>query len=1249
MESSRSEFLWLSMFFRRFYYLYGRYPMPIADLTTLVNATTQNLSQLKGLSIAYNLLGGAPSIAGYTALINANNASNFGAGPGPVFNDENVYINTLNALYQGNPDAKTAFDAIVSGGASLSDKLTLVYNKLVPADARTDAGLNFFKSQSAFYEARAAELGVAGSNGAALVAYASLAKIAVDNDIGGLGDSINDLVAAVLDGSAALPEDGAAFTPLETADGTAFDGDDVNPDAVTLTNGIDVVTGNEFSAPRGFTPGGTDQVNTLDNDDILTGTGANPTLNLTFVTDADTGLNNITPTLKGVETANVRFEGGIGSTQTLDLQDSAGMKNVNLSSIAEAQVVSVQNIAEAGTNNLSINNSQSPNSTINFRYIDSAVAGAADTANLLLNNAGTGFLNLQSMTGKEGIETLNLTSSGGANSVGQTTAQDLGTVNIAGDQSLLLGNSADTTNGAGGTVEATHYGNGFANVAGSLSKVDASGLKAGLEVNLGTEVVALKDGTSGVDVDFAFTGTGSDDTVRLLSGLNKGDAFDLGEGTDTVSLFQSAGAGSIKGTESVNILSGHDAGTGADTINFDTSIAPDLKDVFIRNEGQDLVAGNWVSKAEAMTVNLTKVSTEVAANLTVAHGTTGNNGLAGNLITVAPATDGASDTVGLKIVDGMNADPRFNVQLQAVAYENVTLTDSDTEDNTVQLGLAGNVLPHTGTLTVAGGQAGKFFNLDATANLLRKDASGAATDGVGVADVGAGGAERFSGAKIDATGTASDVFVRVSTLTDAKGVEQPGGGQTIQMGSGNDWVVFDELGDTTAGLTINDTVAGGAGNDTLAIDGNGVKVNISASEWTNVTGFENIHLVGNGVAGVNTDTVAGKGDAYGRNSYNLTLTNDLIAANGVGGVINIINDNDSANDVVGVADTAGTGTERGVTIDARTLSAQNSFTYNGEEGGSRTADRFILSDANVNGKAVIDGGAVLGGGNAAINTANTDVMEVRNSAVVTTGDLTGLKNIGTIEFTNDQAAPQTSVLQLDNASVDALVNSSRVAATGFEETLTVRAYDNPTVPAATTTLNVDASQVTNAALQVNIAGAGGADTIVGGAGNDAIDGGAGIDSIGLGSGGTDTVVFDAANATSADGDLITGFTAGAGAGFDIMQLDVSDVGAGIIAGLTANVVNVAGSANNSIIVDTASTDYANFAAAEAAVQAANAATTDYLLTFFNTTTNRLEVYADADSSAAGGEVLLATFDDVAVTGAANTFMNTLTAGNFDLV
>ena len=1170
--------------------------MPIADLTTLIDASAQNLSQLKGLSVAYNLLGGAPSIAGYTALINANNTSNFGAGPGTVFNDENVYINTLNALYQGNPAAKTAFDAIVAGQASTSDKLDAVYDSLIPAADRTDAGRAFFKSQSSFYEARAAELGVAGSNGAALVGYAALAKIAVDSDIGGLGDTVNDLVAAVANGTAALPEDGDVFTPLETADGTGFDVDDVNPNAVTLKNGIDVVSGNEFNAPRGFTPGGTDQVNTLDNDDVLTGTGDNPTLNLTFVTDADTGAVDITPTLKGVETANVRFEGQVGSVQILDLQDSTGMKNINLSSIAEAQAVTVQNIAEATANNLSINNSQSLNSAINFRYLDSAVMGAADTANLLLNNAGTGFLQLQSMSTKEGIETLNLTSSGGFNTVGQTTAQDLMTVNITGDQGLLLGNSADTTNGLGGTVEATRFGAGFNNVAGSLSKIDASDLKAALEVNLGAEVTALKDGTSGVNVDFAFTGTGENDTVRLLAGLNKGDTIDLGAGDgDKVSLFQSATAGSIAGTESVSILSGHDAGVGADTINFDTSIAADLKDVFIRNEGQDFIGGAWQSATENMVVNLTKVSTDVAANLTVAHGTTGNNGIAQNLITVAPATDGAADLVGLKIVDGVNANPRFNAQLQAVKYESVTLTDSDTESNTVALGAFGNVLPHTGTITVTGGMAGQFFNLDAIGNLLRKDLSGGATDGVGVTDIGAGVAERFSAAKIDATGSASDVIVRVDTLRNAAGVEQPGGGQSIMMGTGNDWVVFDELGDTTAGLTINDTVSGGDGNDTLAIDGNGVKINISASEWTNVTGFENIHLVGNGlVAGTtNLASAPGAGDAYGMNNYNLTLTNDLIAANGVvagtGRQINIINDNDPANDVVGVLDTGGTGGERGVTIDARGLDAQNSFSYNGEEGVSRTNDRFIMSDANVNGRAVIDGGAVLGAANVANNAANADVMEIRNSAVVTTGDLTGLKNIGTIEFTNDQAAPQTSVLQLDNASVDALVNSSQVATALLTETLVVRAYDNPLLPAATTTLNLDASQVTNVGLQLNVAGARGNDTIVGGAGNDTIALSLGKDTITTG-GGVDTVTAAAANSTTVAGatltlagtgiDSVTDFNFG-GAGTAQDLFDVAVVPPAIIATAAGAISDATWRANVDGLLTTAVANQAQIITANA--------------------------------------------------------------------
>lgn len=186
-----------------------------------------NLSQLKGLSAAYGtLMGGIPTLDGFANLMAANNQTNFGAGPGPIFNDENIIINTLNALYQGNTSAKSAFNAIIGGGTSIPDLLTSVYNFVIPAAARTQSGLDYFKSQAGFYTGRAAELGIPDASGAAVVAFASLTKIAVDNGIGGLGDTLNDLIKAVNNGSAAIPQSGLLFTPLETADGTQFDADD---------------------------------------------------------------------------------------------------------------------------------------------------------------------------------------------------------------------------------------------------------------------------------------------------------------------------------------------------------------------------------------------------------------------------------------------------------------------------------------------------------------------------------------------------------------------------------------------------------------------------------------------------------------------------------------------------------------------------------------------------------------------------------------------------------------------------------------------------------------------------------------------------------------------------------------------------------------------------------------------------------------------------------------------------------------
>ena len=181
----------------------------------------------KGLSGAYQtLLAGVPNEAGFKFLINSAVSTNFGAGPGPVFNQENIFINLVNNLVQGNADAKARFDALATGN-TLQEKVTSLYNGLIPTSKQTADGLAFITRPDGlkFYQDVAAERGVAGTDGAAIVSLASLLKIVVTGDYG-VGNAVNDLIKAVATGSAAIPAAGTTLTPLETADGTAFDADD---------------------------------------------------------------------------------------------------------------------------------------------------------------------------------------------------------------------------------------------------------------------------------------------------------------------------------------------------------------------------------------------------------------------------------------------------------------------------------------------------------------------------------------------------------------------------------------------------------------------------------------------------------------------------------------------------------------------------------------------------------------------------------------------------------------------------------------------------------------------------------------------------------------------------------------------------------------------------------------------------------------------------------------------------------------
>ncbi|MDR4521463.1 MAG: hypothetical protein R3E36_12880 [Nitrosomonas sp.] len=907
----------------------------------------------------------------------------------------------------------------------------------------------------------------------------------------------------------------------------------VNTDTFTLTADTDIATANQFVSGLVFTPGGNDRINALQDEDVLTGVGTNPTLTATLGNANDNGATIITPTLTGIETLNASFTGsGGGAVTALDMQDSSGLTSVNIDRVSQAvNTAEIGNIEDSTVNQLAVRDTNANDAgVVEFSYSAGTLAGE-NTVSLEVDNVQVGALNIgQNTSGialrgvsTQGYENITLNSTGAANAIGTfNIPMDTGTagvLTITGDTDLMLGGVADavnTVNNALTEVENLHVVGTGVQLAGSrIATIDASALAGNFTIVLDNILDVGKAGTSGVDQDVSVIGGAGDDTFVLYDIVQTGDSITGGAGSDTLLFYSGSALNSLAGSiENASMfadgsIADNNGNLGRISADFDN--LPDVTSVTVRNISSDVdVAGfgdGVLENAADGPVNffLTDLTDTQATGITALHSTTLNNQIQNTTINAAVKNDTADNTLGVTLNDGTNTDPRFNFTIVTAlagntsTIENVTLNDDDTESNSVELT---SFAAHTGTVTITGGEAGDFFSLDvdtAGADVsavldggtnvaanpdggqVQQGLRGLDTDGTAV-DVTAGHYYDLSGvatqvrlgaATIDASGSAADVILRVSTNA-ASAV----GAQTITTGTGNDTVIFDNLNDTRAGLTISDTVNAGDGDDTLVVDGTGVRISLGASEWTNVSNFENLQIVGTTAAPLST--------LLGQNAYNLALTNDLIQANG-SGMLNIINDNDANNDQSGVStgtfwlDTAGTAQESGVTIDARSLNAQNHFTYNGEEGATRTNDRFMFTDANINGGNIIDGGAVdnLSDTNSA---ANGDIMEVRNTATVTAGDMQGISNIGTIAGVNDQAVAQTLDLELTDGVIDALVDSYHAATTLEVEVLNVRMNDAADIaaPVAGMGLKLDASSMTaktSAIITLDTFGGGVTDTV----------------------------------------------------------------------------------------------------------------------------------------------------------------------------
>jgi hypothetical protein len=885
--------------------------------------------------------------------------------------------------------------------------------------------------------------------------------------------------------------------------------EDMAEDIIQLTANPDNLTGNTFEAPRVWNPDGSDQMNSLNDDDILTGEGDNPTLNVTIINDTESRDLNIMPTLNNIATINTEFTADF--SQTIDLQDATGIKNLSATRIDDigSGSVTYDNIQSALETATVKNSNDNTGVDMIFDHSASALAGDADEVELTLSNVQMDELRIDSL-GEEGYETINLVSTGSdANSLNTLTDEDIQTLNISGDKSLTIAGEKDA--------------------AGSLTKVDATALEADLDFRVSQGVInAAPDGTSNGDVAFSLLSGAGNDTIRVSDQIGSTDTISVGDGDDTLvieavdpSNNYTAKDTTITGVEAVELLNSyqHDEATIAilaDEIDGDQTF---------------LLRNNTDGSGNKTTYNVMNLSEVEAQQITIEHSgdketnpTGASNNLEYNRVNI-DVEDGVSE-VAITIGEGNNSDPTFNFQLYTDSnleinetenaggiikgeddikdnkivnnVTSLTIHDDDSESNTIQL-LAVSAdkdgepidkgTSYTDTITITGGKENKYLNLDATANIYGLDQSGVNEDlahavkddiGISIGDIGTDNAERLIVENFDASESKSDIVVRFSDNINADN-----GAQNIKTGSGNDTIIFDDLGDTRAGLTISDEVDAGEGNDTLVIDGDlsnmdtVSSIQISDSEWTNVRNFENLRLVGNGsVGGVD-------------NSYDITLTNSFIASNhDENGLLNIINDNGHATKVDDATKVSA------VTIHAESLSDSSHFSYNGEEGEFATKDRIIVSDANVNGKNIIDGGYItsIEDSNGSY-LGNGDVLEIRNKAVVTIGDLDNVSNIGTLEFSNDQAVMQDVKLQLDDNVIDRLVNDeiTSVSRTSVDpnphpERLYINVLDSEvitSVDTATTGLTLDADKLTNRS-DVDILLGRGDNDIQTGAGNDRV-------------------------------------------------------------------------------------------------------------------------------------------------------------------
>ena len=562
-------------------------------------------------------------------------------------------------------------------------------------------------------------------------------------------------VSSVVDTAASLT---AAQTALNTSVATVIAAGTTSAgQTYTLTTGVDSnivgTSGNDIiSAPyttAGMTLQGTDSIDGGDgNDTLYVGIGAVGT--------------HQSGALKSVEIVNANFT----AAGTLSMLGTTGVTTIeNSGSTAAAAFSNIGSTATA----LKVSNTDQ---NTNFGFTAAAVAGASDTANVTLSNMIGGTLTINGATGN--VETVAITSSGGANTVTTLTTTNAAKLTVAGDQSLTVTNNLEANiltvdaSVATGAVDLDFAGGAMTVTGGSGN--DIFSFEAAGNVNA----------TGGIGNDsFTFDGVGTFTTADTVAG---------GTGTDTL-ISTAAEAEAIVATlanvSGLDVVRLSNAGVAAATLGA-AFFGADVKTV-------TLAAGT----AGAYTVNMNAGANTLNLGAALGGDLTVNDTGTATTDTLTIANTAAATNVG-------NAK-----NLVIGGYETVTVNTSGTGAATAQTLGAIGVTADTGGTTAVNftGSNGITAGAITAAAINASGLTGTAALTMGAAAVGV----------TSITGSANaDTLVGDASSSISGGA----GNDTITGGSGNDTLEGGDGNDSITSDAGNDSITGGIGNDTFVLGAN---------------------------------------------------------------------------------------------------------------------------------------------------------------------------------------------------------------------------------------------------------------------------------------------------------------------------------------------------------------------------------------------------------------------------------------------